>query len=158
MSTVNGNGECPQCAYESAYYVTDTATLEMDVDCLVCGYGERWSRVIDRQTGTNNGCIHFKMRKDGYPIIRHQVWKGYGSYCLFIRSDGRPQVGMLRKPVRERRIAWFKDKLKDPNVDADRSYFLVWDEETQQTRCVVGTFYDVVRVGPSLYGVDPQKT
>jgi hypothetical protein len=141
MTSVQTNDTpCPQCG-AMMEGIFDCDSREDWCACPLCGYEYEWARVPDRAAkwnGDNGGRWHYKLRKDGYPVMRSRVSPGYGVSQLTSKKTGIHRVSGHRKMVSEQTMAAWGDMMLDPSVDPDHSYLTSWDPQTKRLTILHG--------------------
>lgn len=123
--------KCPQCG--GWYRVEEnTSTGEFFAACDRCG------KLDD---------VTFVKGEDGVHAIREVHEKGYG--CISLERRNNSNTEYLIAPVTEEMKEAFMAALEDPDVDKEKSYFTIWDEEKQD----VVAFYGKI---PPVF-VEPRK-
>ena len=132
------NIPCEQCkntaSLEDMYKIG-----EIYIQCPMCGYQYSRQALIDRkrQAEDPEHVAYFKLTKDGYPIHRSYVRKGYGAY--YIEFDKGAVFGGFYKPITPKDIARFNEVISRHDVIAEKGYLTRWNEDTGQVEAVIGT-------------------
>jgi hypothetical protein len=117
---------CEQCNGR-AFYEFQTRTLTATVFCPRCGYREETRPIKKRKT------------KSGDLVYRTHKRPGRGAYMLK-RCNGVSEIGALHRPLTRQAIARFKADLRQPGIDAARSFLTRWNPKRQRVEVIVGKF------------------
>ncbi len=126
MTAVLDEVDCPQCDWR-ALSEFQTRTLATNIFCPRCGYREDVRPRRRKGTAAGDPTFHTTKRA------------GLGAYMLK-RHNGVSEIGALHRPLTRRTIVRFKKSLKDPGIDAKRSYLSRWNPKRKRVELVVGRY------------------
>jgi len=126
MTSVLDVVDCAQCNGR-AFYEFQTRTLAATTFCPRCGYRDETHPIRKRKTNA------------GDLIYRTTKRQGHGAYLLKHRN-GVSEIGALHRPLNPQTIVRFKRDLKQPGIDAARSFLTRWNPKRQHIEMVVGRF------------------
>lgn len=138
MASVEDIVECPQCG-KKAFLKFQTRTLQEEIKCPICGYGESTRPVTDRkkQRQDPQHRAWFKRRKDGERILRTTRHAGFGSYNL-AQSNGVGVLGAIKLKLTPKMIASFKREMTKPELDAQRCFLTRWNSMRNCIEVLIG--------------------
>ncbi len=117
MSSLFDGKTCPICGNRSLM------SADWSILCGLCGY----ERVVQRYVTSGDELV--------YRTFHEQ---GYGTFMI-ARKNGRNEFGVLKNEIADKTILWFKEVLKDPNVDCSQCYLTKWDSENEKLVYVIGS-------------------
>ena len=138
MSSTLGICTCAQCGSPEAWIETNNRQGVFRLDCPQCGYREWTSNLIDKSRTTGD-TLHFKYNQAGHLIQRHYTRPGYGVVMLENQATGLFRT--LNRPVTPAQIQAILKRIQHmPNLDLERSYFVLWHPETTSPEILFGKF------------------
>ncbi len=133
MGSVMGEIECPQCGgimLTDYYYMTD----EEYMFCMCCGKSESWTVVCNEQGKA-------VIKKNGKAKYKHKRRKVYG--CIEVVSKkGGASYYPAKNRCRKKDIIEFNKFLESDEVDTEKSYFTIWNEEKKKLVPIYGKVPD----------------
>lgn len=119
MASIIHTKTCPQCG--GWYLVEENTNGEFFAACNRCGKVDELSISVNEQNA----------------YVRKEVHeKGYG--CIGLERRNGSVTEYLTAPATEQMKEAFIAALDDPDVDREKSYFTVWDEDKQDVVAFYG--------------------
>ena len=138
MSGSYGPGKCPRCNRNAFYMCDYYGVLEYSIDCWFCGYYYSTDAVVDPKSPTHG----YKHDVLGH-IVRKEVMRGGFGICYLVAKDGTSKVFRFSKPISVRLINRFHKKYIYDEIDQEKSYMTLWDEQRNGLFTVFGKPYCV---------------
>ena len=122
MSCVQDSSDCPRCKLLGTY-IFDSKSGDYSFQCHFCGFLKQVSYTKEKSSDDWNVDI--------------QEINPVGAICIVYRK-GRGKLAGRSPRSDEDEIARFKEFMKEPDVDREKSYLTRWDPEKKKVIYLVG--------------------